>query len=141
MDPLSGGASVLAFVGLAAQLAQNIKKLYDFWSSIQDAPQEIRAIGRDISFVTNILDEIAQEEEHHLYHPTSRAALLECEESLRALTALVVDLEPSFASSNRRIRKWSSLKAVLRKDKIKRIQASLSETKISLSLSLQSSLL
>jgi hypothetical protein len=141
MDPLSGGASVLAFVGLASQLAQNIKKLYDFWSSIQDAPQEIRAISRDISLVANILNEIAEEEEHHQYHPTSRAALHECEESVRALTAIVVDLEPGFAASSRRIRKWSSLKIVLRKDKIKRIQASLSEAKSSLSLSLQSSLL
>jgi hypothetical protein len=30
MDPLSGGAIMLAFVGLASQLAISIKKLYDF---------------------------------------------------------------------------------------------------------------
>lgn len=138
MDPLSGGASVLAFVGLASQLAINIKKLYDFWLSIEDAPQEIRAIARDIRLIEDILEEIAFEEENYLLHRTTRTALQACAETLQEVNALVVDLEPGFASSQRRVRKWNGVKTVFRKDKIKRMQGVLSETKLSLSLSLQS---
>ena len=141
MDPLSGGASVLAFVGLASQLATSIKKLYDFWSSIEGAPQEIRTIARDIHLIEDILEEINLEGKDHLLQRTTKIALQQCAESVQQLTTLVGALEPGFASSKPRIRKWSAIKAVFRKEKIKRIQCSLSETKLSLSLSLQSSLL
>lgn len=141
MDPLSGGASVLAFVGLASQLAVNIKKLYDFWASVEDAPQDIRAITRDVRLIKDILEEIATEEESHLLHRTTQTALQECDATLEELNALIVGLEPGFNSSKRRVRKWIAIKVVFRKDKIKRIQGLLSETKLSLSLSLQSSLM
>lgn len=139
MDPLSGGASVLAFVGLASQLAVGIKKLYAFWASIEDAPEDIRAIARSIRLIEEILEEISLEEETYLLQRTLRTALKECANTLEELNALVVDLEPGFASSKRRVRKWNGMKAVLRKDRIKKTQGYLSELKLSLSLSLQSS--
>jgi hypothetical protein len=42
MDGLSSGASILAVVSLAIQLADSVKKIYEFWESVQDAPEVIR---------------------------------------------------------------------------------------------------
>jgi hypothetical protein len=112
MDPLSGARACLR-----RSLPPVSRNLYDFWSSIEDAPQEIRAIARDVHLIEGILEEIDVEEEHHLFQRTTRTALQQCAESVQDLISLGVDLEPGFASSKRRIRKWSGLKAIFRKGK------------------------
>lgn len=41
MEGLSAAASVIAVVGLAGQLLAGIKNITDFWSTMQDMPQDL----------------------------------------------------------------------------------------------------
>lgn len=62
MDGLSGAASGMAVVSLALQLGGSIKQLYDFWDSVNGAPDEIRGITTDLSLLASVLTEMASEE-------------------------------------------------------------------------------
>ena len=45
MEILGGAASVFAAVSVADQLATRVKQLYDFWSAVSDAPDNVRALA------------------------------------------------------------------------------------------------
>ena len=71
MDPLSAGASVLAFLGLSGNLSKGLKLTYDFWSPIEDAPEDIRFIAHDVSQIADLLEYIEQNESGYwLHQPT-----------------------------------------------------------------------
>ncbi|KAE8447875.1 hypothetical protein EG329_010104 [Mollisiaceae sp. DMI_Dod_QoI] len=135
MDAISAGASVLTFVELAATLVVRAKELYDFWASVEDAPEDFQSIARDVHLIKDILEEITEHDETMIV----RGALEECYRRVGMLQSVVANLAPGFAASKRRTRKWAAIKTVFRKDQIQKIQDSLSATKSSLSLALQTS--
>jgi len=141
MDPLSAGASVLAFLGLAGNLSKGLKLTYDFWSSIEDAPEDIRFIAHDVNQIADLLEYIEQNESGYWHHQPTRTAVKNWSEVVQAVTAFVNELEPGFASSNWRVRKWTAMKAASRDEKLKKLQLRLSGTKSSLSLSLKALLM
>lgn len=53
------GASAVTFVALAFQLASGLKKGYDFWQSIDEAPAAVRAISRELELLSAVLDGLA----------------------------------------------------------------------------------
>lgn len=55
MDGLSAGASVIVAVSVALQLVESVKHLYDFWESIEDAPQSVRDIAKELSVLSTVL--------------------------------------------------------------------------------------
>lgn len=65
MDGLSGAASVIGVVSLAVQLTESAKRLYDFWQSVQGAPENIKAISHDLKLLSTVLTKIAFEEQNH----------------------------------------------------------------------------
>jgi len=134
MEPLSGGASVIAFVSLAVQLADSIKKLSDFWSSIQEAPQEISALVSDLRLISAVLQEIRNDVRDSAPDSTSMQALRGCESLVGGLNALVDDLAPGFTSESRRVRKWTALKAFRRSEKIRKFHGDLANMKSTLNL-------
>lgn len=137
MDGLSGAASGLAVVSLTIQLADSIKKLCDFWDSVQDAPNDIRAIVKEMRLLSAVLEGIQLNELDYGPDPTTRSVLETCADKVKTLFGLVDDLEPGFTSMSKRVRKWSALKATLRSEKIKKFRVSLEETKITLILARQ----
>ncbi|MCJ1266540.1 hypothetical protein MMC22_006425 [Lobaria immixta] len=136
MDGLSAAASLVAVGSVAVQLADGIKKLRDFWCSIKDAPDEVRAIAADLVVFSRILADISLEAQDQ--SPSTDAALLRCIDGTKSLAAIVEDLEPGFESKSARTRKWSALKTVFKGEKIKRYQSSLEGMKTSLILAQQS---
>jgi hypothetical protein len=48
----------MAVVSLALQLAGGIIKLYDFWGTVQDAPQEVTEMLMDLRLLSRILNEL-----------------------------------------------------------------------------------
>lgn len=139
MDGISGAASGIAVVSLAIQLADSIKKLCEFWDSVQDAPNDIRAIVKELRLFSAVLEGIQLNELRYGPDPITRSVLESCADKVSALVGLVDDLEPGFASMSIRVRKWSAFKATLRSEKIKKFRVSLDETKITLRLARQSS--
>ena len=136
MEALSATASVIAVGSVAVHLADSVKKLCDFWCSIKDAPDNVRAIAADLQVLSNILSEMNLEAQDQ--NPSMKAALLSCIDGTKPLAAIVEDLEPGFESRNRRTRKWSALKMGFKSEKIKRYQTSLDRMKTSLILAQQS---
>jgi hypothetical protein len=65
MDGISGAASVIAVVSFTVQLVETAKKLYDFWSSVDEAPDFVHEIVADLKLLSTTLAEIALHEQKH----------------------------------------------------------------------------
>lgn len=137
MDGLSGAASGMAVVSLAVQLGGSMKQLYDFWGSVKEAPEDVRAITTELKLLWSVLAEMASEEQHAEPDPTLTTALETCCGSVSKLAHLTNDMEPGFASKSLRIRKWTAFKAVLKDKKIQKFQKVLNGLKLSLMLAQQ----
>lgn len=48
----------MAVVSVALGLAKGLIELYDFWGSIQDAPQEVTEMLSDLKMLSSILNEL-----------------------------------------------------------------------------------
>lgn len=137
MDGLSSAASVIAVGSLAVQLADTAKQLCDFWSSIKDAPENIRAIMTDLELLSSVLAEAALEAQRTSPDASLTAVLHSCNGKLKSLTMLTDDLEPGFSSKSSRIRKWTAFKFVLKSEKLRRFQEVLESLKSTLVLAQQ----
>jgi hypothetical protein len=83
MDGLSSGASILAVVSLAIQLADSVKKIYEFWESVQDAPETIRQITSDLRLLAKVLSDTATCEERYGASETTAELLSSCKQTSR----------------------------------------------------------
>ena len=122
MDGLSGAASGMAVVPLAVQLGDGIKKLYDFWASVKEVPDDVRAITTDLDLLRSVLAEMALEEQYSGPDPTLTTVLEACCDRVDKLAHLTNDMEPGFASMSLRIRKWTAFKVVLKGERFQKLQ-------------------
>ena len=134
MDALSSAASGMAVVSLAVQLAENIKKLCDFWNSIKDAPEDIREIAMELELLSSVLARIAYETQDPIPDASFVATLSGCSVKVKKLTALLNEMEPGFSSASLRARKWTAFKAVLKHGKLTKFQEGLDRLKATLLL-------
>ena len=130
MDGVSSVASIITIL----QIADNVKKLYEFWNSVKEAPESFRCIATDLSLLSTVLTDIAYDAQHEPPDHTMIAVLNGCSEKVRLLGSFVEKFEPGFSSSNSSLRKWSALKAVFKGKRLKDIQSSLESMKGTLSL-------
>ena len=136
MDGLSGAASGIAVVSLAIQLGDGIKKLCDFWDSVKEAPDDVRAITADLKLLSSVLAEIASEEQHFEPDPTLETALKACCDNVTKLVRIANDMEPGFASKKPRIRIWTAFRAAIKGESIQKSQKVLEGLKSTLTLAL-----
>lgn len=127
----------LAVPSLALQLLDKVKELHDFWGSLKDAPDDIRTVVRDLKSLTEVLDQIREDETQHMPNKTMRDLLDDCRQKVNSWEVMVKPLEQGFKSKSRPVRKWSSFKAVSQDEKFKKFCESLQETKITLILAQQ----
>ena len=138
MDGVSAASSVIAVVSVSAQLIKGIKELYNFWKSIEEAPENVRNIVENLTFLSHVLDDIDFKVEQN----ASVKALLEaCVLTVKRLKTLNEFFERGFASKKRVIRKWTALKSVFNAERVRRFQEILSELKITLLLAQNNHLL
>ena len=137
MDGFSSTASAIAVVSLAIQLADTAKQLCDFWTSIKDAPEDIRTVIADLELLTSVLAETASEAQHTGPDATLAAVLHSCTGKLKSLTAFTNNLEPGFSSRSSRVRKWAAIKFVLKSEKLTKFQEGLESLKSTLALAQQ----
>ena len=52
-------ASSLALIPLSDQIAECIKQLWEFWSSVSEAPDKVREIAVDLRLLSGVLAQIA----------------------------------------------------------------------------------
>ncbi|KAL8834930.1 MAG: hypothetical protein Q9176_007224 [Flavoplaca citrina] len=136
MDGLSTAASGLAVVSITIQLADGIKKLHDFWTSIAEAPEDIKDNLLELKFLSGVLIQIAHNKQRDEPDPTFAEFLSDCCAKINRLTTVLEAIEPGFASTSSYIRRWTAVKAVLKQEKLKKFQDSLERLKSTLSLAL-----
>ena len=129
MEGLSAAASGIAVVSVAIQLAESFKKLSDFWKSIKEAPEDIRAISTDLDLVSSVLAETAREAQHVGPDDTLVAVLDACCGKVKVLTGIVNQIEPGFASTSSRVRRWTAFRAVLKRGELMKFQEALERLK------------
>jgi hypothetical protein len=137
MDGLSGAASVIGVVSLAIQLADSVKKLLNFWDSVQNAPENVKAITKGLKVLSVVLDNIEAHQKLHGEDQATTELLDSCRDHVTALMNLIQDFEPGFTSQSRRTRQWVALKAVFKKEQIQKFQHLIQETKITLIMAQQ----
>ncbi|KAL8905275.1 MAG: hypothetical protein Q9207_002746 [Kuettlingeria erythrocarpa] len=137
MDGLSTAASGLAVVSIAIQLADGIKKLHDFWTSITEAPEEIKESLLELELLSSVLTQIAHDQQRHEPDTTLTNALSGCCAMVNRLATILGEIEPGFASTSSRIRSWTAVKAALKQKTLKKFQDGLERLKTMLSLALQ----
>ena len=157
MDVLNSGASILAVVSLAIQLADSVKKIYEFWESVQDAPEAIRQMTSDLRLLAKVLNDTAACEERYGASETTADLLSSCEQTSRlhrqcfsnklqgrdrieAAEKITEGLKIGLASSSCRRRKWSAVKSVFKEDKFSAFQSSIEKIKTTLILARQAAL-
>jgi hypothetical protein len=59
MEGLGAAASVFAAVQVADQIAERIKQLYEFWSVVNEAPENIQAIASDLRLLSSVIVQIS----------------------------------------------------------------------------------
>ena len=134
MDGLSAAASVIAVTSLAFKLAESTKKLFEFWDSIQNAPEEVNDIKLELESLRNVLEQIGHEAQHQPPTRLVEPALRLCSRKINTVKSLTSDIESGFTSSRICTRKWSALQAVLSRKKIEKVQSSLERLKATLIL-------
>ncbi|MCJ1389076.1 hypothetical protein MMC18_001930 [Xylographa bjoerkii] len=122
---MDGASGVMAVASLALQLVDSVKQLYDFWESVREAPSSITGLVEDLKIFSAMLEELQHDEEIFGPQKVTLLALESCRVKVNTLHAL---LQPAgFNSTSKVVRKWTSLKAVLRRDKLERFRCILQE--------------
>ena len=132
MEVLSAAASGMTVVTVAVQLAEGFKKLCDFWNSMKDAPEDIRAISADLKTLSNLLIQIAHEAQHDEPDTTLITALNGCSVKVKALNKILNEIEPGFSSTKSRVRQWTAFKAGVKRGKLTKFQMALDRIKVTL---------
>ncbi|KAI9853313.1 MAG: hypothetical protein M1824_001343 [Vezdaea acicularis] len=135
MDPFSGVASVCGITSLAIQLGQGIKGLYDFWKEVQNAPEDVAQITQGLQIIQAVLLKIAQNAETERFQSQNESIVQDALKTLQShIQRLEKLLEPfQTASSGGKIRqRWSAVKIVRDKDKIKKCKALINEAQMTL---------
>lgn len=136
MEGLSAAASVMAVASLAFQLAENTKRMFEFWDSVQSAPEEIHDIKLELEFLTIVFTQVGCEAEHDQSSSLTLSILRLCSNKIKSIQSQTTKFEAGFASSKTYTRKYSALRAVLSREKIEKVQSSLHRLKTTLILAL-----
>ncbi|TGO77295.1 hypothetical protein BELL_0114g00110 [Botrytis elliptica] len=129
MDGLSSASAVFAVVSVAVQLAETIHKLVDFWKAVEDAPDNIASIFRELGLLSKILTQSHELAQLHSFSDIFDEALKDCCSKILKLHSKVEDTRRNLNSSKLRKRKWAAWKIVLQKPEIDSLQKSISEAK------------
>ncbi|KAK9780844.1 putative Ankyrin [Seiridium cardinale] len=121
MDPVSAGASVIAFIDLALASA---KFIHNFLSAAKDGPQSVRRLVEDIGQLQTILQSLQELEPDKQGGPFVAALgpqVQRCSEDLKQFRILLGQLDATTASS-RGGKLWKRLKSAASDKDLERIR-------------------
>ena len=117
---------------LALQLTEKVQQLRDFGNSFRGAPAQVKEIVKDLDLFCEITEHCAKLQ--HDEFRTLEKVLIRCGDKIGDLERFTERLEHGFASRSSIKRHWTSFKAVLGKDVLKKFQNSLRDTKLDSSI-------
>lgn len=124
---LGAVASGISVAQLAGNLVSSIIKLKSYWDQIQDAPDDISFLVREIDTHHFILRSILESQAKIASSGRTSNTFLEnslklCEDSSDELNQLVKALEKEINSSNKWRSKLGATKVVLKNDQLKKLK-------------------
>ncbi|KAE8441980.1 hypothetical protein EG329_004106 [Mollisiaceae sp. DMI_Dod_QoI] len=134
MDPLSGAASVIAVVTLAAQLADGLRKLVDFWKQVQKAPAEVSALFDDLENLSATLAEAELNHDERGLDPITDRILRDCQKRVFLLCNKISPSSRGLDSSSFKRRKWSAFRITLDKAEIEGLRRAIEKAETTLIL-------
>ncbi|CZR52451.1 uncharacterized protein PAC_02328 [Phialocephala subalpina] len=137
MDGLSGAASGIAVVSFTLQLAESATKLYNFWKSVDEAPEFVHEIVEDLKLLSTTLAEIALHEQKHGNNGSVTDILESCTGQIQIMLRMTTKIEHGLESRSIGKRKWTAIKAVFKEEKIAKFQQRLLNIKTTLLLARQ----
>jgi len=128
-------------------------RLYQFWDSLRNAPDDVKVIKNDLMLLTNVLGDIAQEKD---LSPAVRLTLESCQDkvkvsditfakgstiavlsSIQELDSIVREFDSKFTSStSKRERLWTALKVTAKSQQFQKFREALSSVRSTLMLGL-----
>ena len=93
MEILGGAASVFAAVSVADQLATRVKQLYDFWSAVSDAPDNVRALAAGLIPLLKILTQISNDGQKYGQDNGITEILEQCREIMGNIISLSANIK------------------------------------------------
>jgi len=143
MDGLSVASGAIAVVSLAAQIGSGIKKLCDFWTSVQDSPKDVRTIIKQLNIISHIVNDIREgasaPQPYSRALTSTHAALDSCAESIETLEEMVAESQSRLASRKKSRRTWAAIRIAWNGDRLKKYQHVPGEMKSTLILVTQHS--
>ena len=126
MEALSGAASVIGVASLAIQLCEELQKVYNFWQSVKEAPDDIVHISIEINLFITWLTIIANNYQRQDFNHTSpnHIAIIDtlklCLATVNDMNNGVKDLE-SRLSTGLLSKRWASVRFAFRKEKREKV--------------------
>jgi len=129
MDPLSAGASVLAFIGIF----NSLQLIYEALSSIEDGPESVQVTAHSVSQLRSILQQLQRQQS--LTDLDGKAQLKQCADDVEAIANKLVRLQISpFEKRSGKI--WKCIKAALNEKDLDRMNRIIGSHSTALSLRL-----
>lgn len=138
-DPISLTAAAAGFIGLAGQLAQGVIKVKEIYTTIQDAPRDVRNLCSKMESLQGVLEEVGDQVQQlsqgniNLDTRTLRDVVTQCESSRYRVDAHVKKIRDGF-----RLNRGAAMKYVFKKKEMQEMVADLEQCKSSLVLVRQS---
>ncbi|CAG8983322.1 hypothetical protein HYALB_00007450 [Hymenoscyphus albidus] len=134
---MEAASSGIAVASITIHLADSIKTLLDFWDSVQNAPTKVHTVLEDLDLLTSVLEDIHRVQVQCGADPNTTRLLHNCKEKMKPLFELLNELQTGFGSGKKRVVKWTAIKAAFREDKIRAMEISITDTKLTLLLARQ----
>ncbi|CAG8953604.1 hypothetical protein HYFRA_00010063 [Hymenoscyphus fraxineus] len=134
---MEAASSGIAVASIAIQLADSIKKLLEFWDSVQNAPTKVQTVLEDLDLLTSVLEDIHRVQVQCGADPNTTRLLHNCKEKMKPLFEILNELQTGFGSGKKHVVKWAAIKAAFREDKIRAMEISITDTKLTLLLARQ----
>ena len=134
-------ASGISIGTLAVQIVGCVQKILDLWSTVKDAPENIRSLLEEIELLGNILSEIDSEKTWQTQTPSPRPAVVKtieyCQEAADCISHVTKVLSEGLSSTSGRRRYWIAIKTVMKEKNLMRCLSRLERAKSLLNLAFQ----
>lgn len=129
MEGLGAASSIIGIVSLALQLVQTVQDVNDFLKSLKEAPQEVSRLAENLDYLQEILQDvsnIAEMQSLQINIPvpssTMNTALNRCKKEIGYLETVLSKAKVGYGSKQKLVRKWNSLKFVVKTKDVKEFE-------------------
>ena len=128
-------ASGLSIGSLVIQIFASVQQIKRIWTAFKDAPEDILTLCEELNLLAKLLSDTESIE--GISQGASAETVRHCQKATVRIEIVVNELLGGLKESKSRIKRWTTVKAVMKEKDIKKCLARLERAKSMLSLALQ----